>query len=94
MRELVERTIEDAPAAAECGELRRIAGGVLAARGHVSARQLEAGERLRGDYEMAALHPASRCGGTARRRHDPRRRTERLDPTLTQIAARRRFDER
>lgn len=65
----------------------------LRARGHVDARQYEAGERLRGDYEMAALgprvtmrwDPAPREGG---RRAAP----EPLDPTLAQIAAKRRFD--
>ncbi|WP_066726640.1 DUF6456 domain-containing protein [Sphingomonas pituitosa] len=65
----------------------------LRARGHVDARQYEAGERLRGDYEMASLgprvtmrwDPAPREGG---RRAAP----EPLDPTLAQIAAKRRFD--
>jgi hypothetical protein len=55
----------------------------------VNARQFEAGERLRGDYETASLAPrvtmrwAARVdggGGYA------------LDPTLAQIAAKRRFD--
>jgi Domain of unknown function (DUF6456) len=65
----------------------------LAARGHVSARQLEAGERLRGDYEMAALGPriTMRWDGAPSAR-SPGGVPERLDPTLTQIAARRRFD--
>lgn len=92
MRELVERTIEDA------GVRRRVQVNQaespmawLAARGHVSVRQLEAGERLRADYETAALGPRVTMrwdaapvviGGVP----------ERLDPTLAQIAARRRFD--
>lgn len=92
MRELVERTIE------EGGGRRRVQVNQaespmawLAARGHVSVRQLEAGERLRADYEMAALGPrvtmrwdaAPVAIGAV---------PERLDPTLAQIAARRRFD--
>ncbi len=95
MRELVERVIEDST-----GLKRRVTVNLaesplawLASRGHVSTRQLEAGERLRSDYEMAALGPsitmrwdpspvARNPGGVA----------ERLDPTLAQISARRRFD--
>jgi hypothetical protein len=65
----------------------------LRARGHVDPRQYEAGERLRADYEMASLgprvtmrwDPAPRQG---RRRSAP----EPMDPTLAQIAAKRRFD--
>lgn len=92
MRELVERMIE------EPGRRRRVLVNAaespmawLASRGHVSLRQLEAGERLRADYETAALGPRVTMrwdaapvaiGGAP----------ERLDPTLAQIAARRRFD--
>lgn len=65
----------------------------LRARGHVDARQYEAGARLRGDFEMASLgprvtmrwDPAPREGG---RRSAP----EPMDPTMAQIAAKRRFD--
>ena len=62
--------------------------GWLRSRGMVDARQFEAGERLRGDYEMALLGPrvtmqwAARVDGGA----------VGLDPTLAQIAAKRRFD--
>jgi glutathione S-transferase len=60
----------------------------LASRGLVDARQVEAGERLRADYETAALGarvtmrwaPRVDGGGTA------------LDPGTAQLAARRRFD--
>ncbi|MES2442743.1 MAG: DUF6456 domain-containing protein [Pseudomonadota bacterium] len=102
MRELVEREIDDGVVAgAPAGRRRRSVTVNLAesplswlrARGHVDARQYEAGERLRADYETAALAPrvtmrwdaAPRTGG---RRGAPRG----LDPTLAQIAARRRFD--
>lgn len=60
----------------------------LAARGLVTPRQAEAGERLRADYERARLAPsitmrwaAARVdgGGAA------------LDPTTAQLAAKRRF---
>ena len=60
----------------------------LRARGLVDARQVEAGERLRADYESASLAPsvtmrwAARVdgGGGA------------LDPATAQLAAKRRFD--
>lgn len=102
MRELVEREIatEDGARAGVRGRARRSVTVNLAesplswlrSRGHVDARQFEAGERLRADYEMASLGAritmrwdASPLGG---RRGAP----EGLDPTLAQISARRRFD--
>lgn len=64
--------------------------GWLKARGLVSPRQFEAGERLRGDWTVAGLGPRvtmrwdvvpGRCG-----------QGETLDPTLAQISAKRRTD--
>lgn len=67
--------------------------GWLRARGLVDARQFEAGERLRGDYETAAL------GARVTMRWDASPRAQRngashsrLDPTTAQISAKRRFD--
>ena len=102
MREIVEREIDQGRLVA--GAPRRRSRtvkvnlaesplGWLRARGHVDARQFEAGERLRADYETASLGArvtmrwdvpprlASRCGPP-----------DVLDPTLAQISARRRFD--
>lgn len=101
MRELVERGFEDGYVARGGGRAGRrsvtvnIAESPLAwlhARGHVSDRQLDAGERLRADYEMAALGPRVTMrwdAGTTQRR---RGGDAPLDPTLAQIAAKRRFD--
>jgi hypothetical protein len=106
MRELAERAIEDgqiiAGGAPKNGRGGRRSVTVnlaesplswLRARGHVSARQYEAGDRLRLDYETASLEPrvtmrwdaGPRAGG---RRGPP----EVLDPTLAQLSAKRRFD--
>ena len=62
--------------------------GWLRSRGLVDARQFEAGERLRGDYEMAALGPRVTMAWSARVDGG----AAGLDPTLAQIAAKRRFD--
>jgi hypothetical protein len=98
MRELVERAVGEARGRA--GARRSVTVNLaesplswLFARGHVSARQNEAGERLRGDYETAALGPRvtmawDAAPAVAMRRGAP----EGLDPTLAQIAAKRRFD--
>jgi hypothetical protein len=89
MRELVDGTVP--------GGVRRVTMNVaesplgwLAARGLVSARQLEAGERLRGDYERANLAPAVTMRWAAR--VDGGGGGERLDPATAQLAAKRRFD--
>ncbi|ABD26508.1 conserved hypothetical protein [Novosphingobium aromaticivorans DSM 12444] len=62
----------------------------LHARGHLTDRQFDAGERLRADYERAQLAPSTtmrwdavRISGTGERG---------LTPTERQIAARGRFD--
>jgi hypothetical protein len=63
--------------------------GWLRSRGLVDARQFEAGERLRADYETASLGArvtmrwAARVDGGG---------GEGLDPALAQVAAKRRFD--
>lgn len=65
----------------------------LRSRDMVSARQFEAGERLRSDYETAALgaRVTMRWDAAASAR-GRRGAPEALDPTLMQIAAKRRFD--
>lgn len=102
MRELIERELVDGRLGAvvtKRGAARRRTVtvnaaesplGWLAARGLVDARQNEAGERLRADYEMAALGPrvtmrwdVAPIGGGG---------SQGLDPTAAQIAAKRRFD--
>ena len=62
----------------------------LAARGLVDARQVEAGERLRADYERASIAPRITMRWAAR--VDGGDGGDRLDPASAQIAAKRRFD--
>lgn len=67
--------------------------GWLKARGLVDDRQFEAGERLRGDWTMAEMAPRV----TMRWEATPRASVSRgapdaLDPTLAQIAAKRRME--
>lgn len=89
MRELVERTI---------GRGRNVRVNIaesplgwLRSRGMVDARQYEAGERLRGDYETAALGArvtmrwAARVDGGGSG-------DGALDPVMAQVAAKARFD--
>ena len=91
MRELVERSIgtEGARGRSVTVNLAESPLGWLRSRGMVDARQFEAGERLRGDYETASLAPrvtmrwAARVDGGG---------GGGLDPTLAQISAKRRFD--
>jgi hypothetical protein len=102
-RELVERTID---AQGLVPGNRRARGGRsvtvnlaesplswLASRGLVTARQVEAGERLRADYERASMGPAvtMRWDG-ARVDGGGWRPDAELDPTTAQIAAKQRFD--
>lgn len=104
MRELVEREIDSGgilPQPPTTNSRRRRATvnvaesplSWLRARGMVDARQYEAGERLRADYETASL------GARVTMQWDPAPvgRTARvpaaaIDPTLAQIGAKRRFD--
>jgi len=98
MHELVERAIDAQGVQSEAVSRRgrsvtvNLAEsplGWLRARGLVDARQFEAGEWLRDDYEMAALAPgvtmrwSPRVDGGA---------AGGLDPTTAKIAAKRRFD--
>jgi hypothetical protein len=103
MRELADRSIEDghiihhAPARATgrrvTVNLAESPLGWLYSRRLVTPRQFDAGERLRADYETAALGPRITMrwdAAPARRRSGGP--SEPLDPTLAQIAAKRRFD--
>lgn len=97
MRQLVEREI-DVEAHAE-GRTRRSGRtvtvnlaesplGWLRSRGMIDARQFEAGERLRADYERAQLAPSVTMRWRARVDGGG---GDALDPTHAQIAAKRRF---
>jgi hypothetical protein len=103
MRHLVEREIDEHGAIgkrpAARGRRRSVTVNLaesplawLMARGKVDARQFEAGERLRGDYERAALGPrvTMRWDTTPTAKHSGP--ADHLDPTTAQIAAKRRFD--
>ncbi|MEX6723381.1 DUF6456 domain-containing protein [Parapedomonas caeni] len=67
--------------------------GWLLRHKRIDARQFEAGERLRGDFETARLGPRVTMGwDMLAPSRQPRGAPEVLDPTLAQLAARRRFD--
>ena len=99
MQELVERELDGGRLGgpARRGSRRSVRVNVaesprswLFARKLIDGRQHEAGERLRADYETASLGPrvtmkwdATPIGSGG---------AETLDPTLAQIAAKRRFD--
>lgn len=88
MRELVERRVGVGRSVTV--NVAESPLGWLRSRGMVDGRQFEAGERLRGDYETAALGVrvtmrwAARVDGGG---------GEGLDPALAQVAAKRRFDD-
>ena len=101
MRVLVERTIDAsgrtaAGALARKGQGRRVSVNLaesplswLGARGLLTARQIESGERLRADYERAAIAPSVTM------RWSPRvdgGSGQGLDPTARHLAAKTRFD--
>lgn len=105
MRQLVEQQIDafGVVGAAPAGRARRGRSVTvnlaesplawLAARGLVDARQMEAGERLRADYEVASLGPSV----TMRWEPSPVAKGRRGAPTaddatVAQISAKRRFD--
>lgn len=102
MRELVERRFEDGrvttAAAARGGRSVTVNLGEsplswLLSRGHVDARQYEAGERLRGDYETASLGPrVTMRWDAAPAARGARGAPEAIDPTLAGLSAKRRFD--
>ena len=88
MRDLVEQAMPGSARRRVTVNLAESPLGWLRARKLIDARQFEAGERLRADYEMAALGPRVTMQWEARVDGG----TTGLDPTLAQIAAKRRFD--
>ena len=101
MRQLVERTIDGDGRVSSRSPGRRGRSvtvnlaesslGWLAARGLLDARQVEAGERLRVDYETSQLAPRVTMRWTARVDGEGGA-GDRLDPTNAQLAAKQRFD--
>lgn len=94
MRELSERRLDAGTAEPSRGRsvtvnVAESALSWLGARKLIDARQIEAGERLRVDYERASIAPSV----TMRWDVSPRGgRGDALDPTTAQIEAKRRFD--
>ena len=67
--------------------------GWLKARGLIGPRQFEAGERLRGDWTVAEMAPRATMRWDATPRSSVARGApDALDPTLAQIAAKRRME--
>jgi hypothetical protein len=65
----------------------------LRARNLVDARQFEAGERLRADYEMASLGPSVTMRWDASPMAKGRRGAPMgMDPTMAQLSAKQRFE--
>jgi hypothetical protein len=99
-RMLAERTLPGDPAAVGRRPARTVTVnlaesplGWLQARGMVSARQFEAGERLRGDWETAGLAPRVTMRWDASRGSGDRRGPPgAIDPTTAQISAKRRME--
>lgn len=89
MRELAERAMMGGSGRRVTVNLAESPLGWLKARGLVDARQFEAGERLRGDYEMAAIAPRTTMNWSPRVDGGG---AGALDPALAQVAAKRRFD--
>ncbi|CAN5400668.1 hypothetical protein BH09PSE4_BH09PSE4_14160 [soil metagenome] len=93
MQELVERAIDGRGRRSVTVNLAESPLGWLRSRGMVDARQFEAGERLRGDYETASLGPRVTMrwdsAPAARGARGPSRGG---DPTTAQIGAKARFD--
>ena len=92
-RDGVDRTRRTRPSRTVTVNLTESPLGWLKARGLVSERQSEAGEKLREDWERGGLGPAV----TMRWDAAPRDKAARAAPsagaaTLRQVAARRRFD--
>ncbi|HEX7782188.1 MAG TPA: DUF6456 domain-containing protein [Sphingobium sp.] len=91
----VERTIED-----QDGRHQRVRVNLgesplswLYARGKLSERQFRAGEALRADWERAGLGPnVTMRWDAAPLAHGRRAAPRAMDPTLSQIAARDRFN--
>lgn len=104
MRELVERGLDEhgalrGPQTLGGTTRRRVTVNLresplawLASRALVTSRQLEAGERLRADYERAQLAPSVTMRWTARVDHAGWDGGAGLDPSTAQIAAKQRFD--
>jgi hypothetical protein len=103
MRQLAEREIDErgvVSARADTTRRRSVTVNLaesplswLSARGKVDARQVEAGERLRADYETAALGPRVTMRWDAASARRGAGTPGAIDPTTAQIAAKRRFDE-